>query len=312
MFLLGLGESANFPACIKTIAEWFPKRERALSTGIFNSGANVGNILVPLIVPVLVVTLGWRGSFVACGSLGFVWLVFWLWLYRQPESHKRVSAAELALIQSDPGERTERVPWLHVLPRKETWAFAIAKFLTDPIWWFYLFWLPSYLQRTFHLTLGQSRSPVAIIYVISIIGSVAGGGLSSIFVKRGMSLNGGRKLAMLICALCVVPVFYTPFVHSIWAVVGLIGLAAAAHQGWSANVLTLPSDLFPAVAVGTVVGVGGMLGAVGNALLQQGTGYIVAGTYGYVPVFIIASSVYLLALLIVHLISPRLKSANLD
>jgi len=238
--------------------------------------------------------------------------MFWLWLYAKPEDHPRVSPAELELIQSDPVGRLERVPWMHVLPHKETWAFAIAKFLTDPIWWFYLFWLPGYLQTTYHLSIQKSRTPVVIIYAISIFGSVGGGWFSSVFVKLGMSLNAARKTAMLICALAVVPVFHAPHAHSLWSVVALIGLAAAAHQGWSANLLTLPSDLFPSVAVATVVGVGGMLGAVGNALLLQATGYIVDRTHSYVPLFAIASSVYIVALIIVHFISPRLTPAELD
>jgi ACS family hexuronate transporter-like MFS transporter len=312
MFLLGLGESANFPACIKTVAEWFPKKERALSAGIFNSGANVGNIVVPLIVPLLMVALGWRGSFVVCGALGFVWLAFWLWLYGKPEEHRRVSAAELELIQSDPAETVQRAPWLHVLPHKQTWAYGIAKFLTDPIWWFYVFWLPGYLQQVFHLSLAQCRPPVAIIYAISIVGSVGGGWIPSLLFQRGVSINRGRKTALLICALAVAPVLLVPFVHSLWLVVALIGIAAAAHQGWSANVLTLPSDMFPKAVVATVVSVGGMLGAVGNALMQSGTGYIVTWTHSYVPVFAIAGTVYVVALAIVHIISPKLEAAKMQ
>jgi ACS family hexuronate transporter-like MFS transporter len=250
MFFLGLGEAANFPACNKTVAEWFPKKERALAFGIFNSGANIGNIAVPMVVPALVFAVGWRGAFVAAGSLGLVWLCFWLWLYRKPEDHPKVSAQELAHIQSDPPEKTERVPLARLLPRRETWAFAVAKMLTDPIWWFYLFWLPRYLQETFHLSISTNRTPVVVVYVISCLGSIGGGLLSSAMLGRGRSLNAARKTTLLICALMVLPILYAPFATSLWVVVALVGLAAAGHQGWSANLFTLASDLFPKAAVG--------------------------------------------------------------
>jgi len=312
MFLLGLGEAANFPACIKTVAEWFPRKERALATGIFNSGSNIGNIIVPIVVPFLTYQLGWRGAFIGTGALGFVWLAAWLWIYAKPHEHRGVSTSELAHIQSDPIERTEDVPFARILPRRETWAFALAKFLTDAIWWFYLFWLPRYLQETFHLDLKQSQGPVIAVYVISTVGSVVGGGLSAVFLKRGMSQNAARKTALLICALGVVPVIYAPFAQGLWTVVLLIGLATAAHQGWSANVFTLPSDTFPKAAVGTVVGFGGMVGSIGGVLFQLATGRIVAATNSYVPLFFIACSSYLVALLAIQLLSPKLKPAVLD
>ncbi len=312
MFLLGLGEAANFPACIKTIAEWFPRRERALATGLFNSGSNIGSILVPLIVPFLTLRLGWRGAFVGTGALGFVWLAFWLWTYAKPHEHRSVSAAELAYIQSDPIERTASVPFARILPRKETWAFALGKFFTDAIWWFYLFWMPRYLQGTFHLNLEQSRAPVIAVYAISCVGGIAGGWLPSLFLRRGMSPNAARKIAMLICALAVVPVIYAPFSHGLWTVVLLIGLATAAHQGWSANLFTLPSDTFPKSAVGTVVGFGGMFGSIGGILFQLATGRIVHATNSYLPLFVIACSAYLVALLLIQMLSPKLKPAMID
>ncbi len=179
MFLIGLGEAANFPACIKTVAEWFPKRERALATGIFNSGANIGNIVVPLVVPTLVVLVSWRGAFFVTGGFGIVWLIVWLVYYRRPELHRSVSRSELDLILSDPAEPIESVPWRRVLPLKETWAFALGKFLTDPIWWFYLFWLPRYLQTTFGLSLAADRMPLVVVYSISTVGSIGGGWISS-------------------------------------------------------------------------------------------------------------------------------------
>ncbi len=311
MFLLGIGESANFPACIKTVAEWFPKSERTTATGIFNSGANVGNMLVPVIVPFLVVIVGWRGTFVLTGATGLLWLAFWLLNYRRPEQHPRVSQAELALILSDPGETLDNVPWSHVFPCKETWAFAIAKFLTDPIWWFYLFWIPGYLQTTFRLSLAQSRTPVVLAYAISILGSVGGGLIFSALIHRGLSPNSARKTAMLICVLCIAPIFAAPFIHQLWIVVALLGMATAGHQGWSANVFTLPSDMFPKAAVASVTGIGGMAGAIGGILLQLGAGAIVYLTHSYVTLFVIACLAYPLALFIVHAIAPKLAPARM-
>jgi len=312
MFLIGLGEAANFPACIKAVAEWFPKRERALATGIFNSGANIGNIVVPLIVPTLVLLVTWRGAFVITGAVGIVWLIAWLIYYRRPEQHRSVSKAELDLILSDPVEKLETVPWSRVFPRKETWAFSIGKFLTDPIWWFYLFWLPRYLQSTFGLSLSSNRLPVVIVYSVSTVGSIGGGWISSALLNAGKSVNFSRKTAMLICALCVLPVFAAPYIHHLWTVVGLVGLAAAAHQGWSANLFTLTSDMFPKAAVASVIGIGGMSGAIGGVLLQLATGYVVKITNSYVPMFVVACAAYLVALAIIHAITPRLAPARID
>jgi ACS family hexuronate transporter-like MFS transporter len=312
MFLLGIGESANFPACIKTIAEWFPKRERALAVGIFNSGANIGSMVAPVLVPVLVSGFGWRGAFVAAGATGFVWLVFWLKIYAKPDQHRKVSAGELALILSDPVERIQSVPWARLFPCKETWAFALGKFLTDPVWWFYGFWLPRYVQETFKLTPKEAGLPVLVAFALSFIGSVGGGWISSAMLKRGRSVNASRKTAMLICALCVVPVMYAPFCKSLWTLVALVGLAAAAHQGWSANLFTLVSDMFPRTAVASVVGIGGMVGAIGGALTQVATGYVIKATNSYVPMFLIVGTAYLIALAIIHALSPKLAPANVD
>ena len=310
MFMLGLGEAANFPACIKTVAEWFPKRERALATGLFNSGANIGNMVVPAIVPFALAWFTWRGAFVVGGSLGLVWLCFWLWLYRKPEEHPWVSPQELGLIQSDPPETIESVPWLRLLPLRETWAFSLGKLLTDPVWWFWTFWLPGYFQRTFHLTLGKSSAPVMVVYAACCIGSVYGGWLSGAMLKRGKSLNAARKTAMLICALAVMPVLYAPYTHHLWLVVALVGLAGAAHQGFSANIFTLASDLFPKAAVGSVVGIGAMAGAASGFTAQLLTGRIVR--ISYLPCFLYAGSAYIVALLIIHLLSPKLAPAKLD
>jgi ACS family hexuronate transporter-like MFS transporter len=310
MFVLGIGEAALFPACIKTVAEWFPKRERALATGLFNSGANIGNMVVPTIVPVAIALFSWRGAFVVGGCLGLIWLVFWLWLYRQPEEHPWVSPKELGLIQSDPPETIGAVPWLKLLPRRETWAYAVGKFMCDPVWWFWTFWLPGYFQRTFHLTLGKSSAPVMVVYATCSIGSVYGGWISGFLLKRGKSLNYARKMAMLVCAVAVLPVLYAPYAHNLWVVVGLVGLAGAAHQGFSANVFTLTSDLFPKAAVGSVVGIGAMTGAATGFTAQLLTGRIVR--FSYLPCFLYAGTAYLAALIIIHFLSPKLAPAKLD
>ena len=309
---LGLGESANFPACIKTVAEWFPKKERALATGIFNSGANIGAVVAPLTVPWLAVTFGWQSAFIAAGALGFLWLAFWLTMYAKPEQHPRISADELALIRSDPADKAPSYPWLRLFPKKETWAFAMGKFLTDPIWWFYLFWLPKYLQEAFSLSLTQITIPVLVVYNVSSVGSIGGGWLSGGLIKRGWSLNSARKTAMLICAVAVLPVLYAPFCKNLWGVVALISLATAAHQGWSANLFTTASDMFPRAAVGSVVGIGGTVGAIGGVLVQLAAGEIVQLTHSYLPLFIFAGCGYLVALAIIHGLSPKLTPAELD
>ena len=310
-FALGLGEAGNFPAAIKTVAEWFPKKERALATGIFNSGSNIGAILAPLSVPFIAVNYGWQWAFVITGALGFVWLGFWLAVYRKPEEHPRLSKAELAYIQSDPAEPMTKIPWLKLLPHRQTWAFAIGKFLTDPVWWLYLVWLPKFLNTKFHLDILQLGLPLIVIYVIADFGSIGGGWLSSSLIKRGWSVNQARKTAMLICAVAVVPIMYASVTENLWTSVILISIAAAAHQGWSANIFTFASDMFPRRAVGSVVGIGGMFGSVGGMILQSSVGLILFYTGSYFSMFIIAGSAYLLALLIMHLLAPKLEPVNL-
>ena len=309
---LGLGEAGNFPACIKTVAEWFPKKERALATGIFNSGANIGAVIAPLAVPWMAAAFGWRSAFIATGAMGFVWIVFWLALYAKPAESAKVSALELAHIRSDPPEREQPVPWLRLFPHRETWAFAAAKFMTEPIWWFFLFWFPKYLQETFALSLKQIILPTLVVYNICSLGSIGGGWLSGRFIKRGWTLNAARKTAMLVCALCVAPVVCAPFCKSMWLVVALVGLATAAHQGWSANLFTVVSDMFPRSAVGSVVGIGSTVGMVGSMLMQIGTGYIVQFTHSYVPLFIVGGCAYLSALAVLQALSPRLAPADLE
>lgn len=309
---LGFGESAVFPASIKAVAEWFPKKERALATGIFNAGTNVGAIVTPLIVPWITVHLGWRWAFLITGSLGFVWLVFWLLLYRKPEEHPRMSKAELDYIRSDPTEPIVKIKWVRLLPHRQTWAFVLGKFMTDPVWWFYLYWAPDFLQRRHGLTLMQIGIPIMVIYVIADVGSVAGGWLSSSLIKRGMSVNAGRKIAMLICAVSVVPIVFASRATHMWGAVLLIGLAAAAHQGFSCNLFTLTSDMFPGRALGSVVGIGGMAGAIGGMFIAKVVGYVLEWTGSYLVPFLIAGSAYLLALAMIQALAPKLAPATID
>ncbi len=311
-FALGLGESASFPASIKSVAEWFPKRERALATGVFNSGTNIGALVSPVAVPWITYTLGWYWAFLATGLLGFLWLLFWWPMYGHPDRHARVSAAELAYIRSDPPDPPARVPLRTLMPHRQTWAFAIAKFLTDPIWWLYLFWIPDFFSRNYGLDLKTIGLPIFVIYWVASAGSIGGGWLSSALIKRGWSVNAGRKTAMLACALAVVPIVAASHAQNLWLAVALVSLAAAAHQGWSANLFTLVSDTFPRKAVASVVGVGGMAGAIGGMLIAKLTGYILQATGSYMPVFLIAGTAYLVSLAIVHALAPRLEPARLD
>ena len=309
---LGFGEAGVFPASIKSVAEWFPKKERALATGIFNAGTNIGAIITPLIVPWIAVHLGWRWAFLFTGALGFVWLALWLIWYRRPEQHPRCTASEREYIQSDPAAPSGKIPWARLLRYKQTWTFAAGKFMVDPIWWFYLFWIPDYLQREHGLRLTQIGLPILVIYVISDVGSVAGGWLSSGLIRRGFSVNAGRKWAMLACAICVVPIAVIYRVSGLWPATLLIGLAAAGHQGFSANLFTLTSDLFPSRAVGSVVGIGGMAGALGGMLIAQIVGHVLQWTNSYMIPFFIAASAYLVAILIIHLLSPKLEPAEIE
>jgi ACS family hexuronate transporter-like MFS transporter len=306
---LGLGEAGVFPASIKAVAEWFPKKERALATGIFNAGSNIGAIVTPLVVPWITIHWGWRWAFIGTGSLGFVWLIFWLNLYRKPEEDPLVSKAELEYIRSDPKEAVAKIKWAKLLPHRQTWAFVLGKFTTDPIWWFLLFWIPDFLQRVHGLRLTQIGVPIMVIYLLADVGSIAGGWLSSRLIHLGKSVNFARKVALSICAVSVIPIVFAYRVESLWSAVLLIGLAAAAHQGFSANLFTLTSDLFPAQAVGSVVGIGGMAGAIGGMFMAKIVGYVLQWTGSYMIPFFIAGTSYLLALAIIQALAPRLEPA---
>jgi MFS transporter, ACS family, hexuronate transporter len=315
-FALGLGESAVFPASMKAIAEWFPNKERALATGIFNAGTNLGAIATPLIVPWVAVNWGWRAAFFLLGGTGFVWLALWLLVYRRPQEHPSCSPAELKYICSDSITQLERkqfdrkktrVSWLKLLAHRQTWAFVLAKFITDPIWWFYLFWIPDFLQREHGLALLNIGMPILVIYLISDAGSIAGGWVSSSFIRHGRTVNASRKLAMLMCAICVVPIIFAPKIASMWGAVLVIGLAAAAHQGFSCNLFTLSSDMFPASVVASVVGIGGMAGAIGGMCIAKLVSYFLQRTHSYAVPFFLAGSAYLIALAIIQGLAPALK-----
>jgi ACS family hexuronate transporter-like MFS transporter len=310
--VLGLGEAGSFPAAIKTIAEWFPKKERALATGLFNCGTNIGAILAPLAVPWLAVRYGWQSAFIALGALGALWIVPWLIMYRRPQDHPRVSAAELAYIQADPPDPETKVPWVRLIKYRQTWAFVVAKSMTDPIWWFFLFWLPKFLNTQYGLSITAIGWPLVVIYNAATVGSIAGGWLPARLFKLGWSANRARKTAMLVCAITVTPIMFAANVKNLWVAVALISLATASHQGWSANVFTLPSDMFPRRAVGSVTGIGGFGGGLGGLAIATFTGFVLQFTGSYVPMFVIAGSVYLISLLIVHLLVPRLEPAVLE
>ena len=308
---LGLGESANFPAAIKTVAEWFPRRERALATGIFNAGTNVGAIIAPLVVPWITLTWGWQAAFIATGALGFLWLIVWLVVYRAPAEHPSLSPRERAHIESDPPEDATKARWRELVTKRETWAFAAGKALTDPIWLFYLFWLPKFLDSNFGVHLDALATPLIAIYVVADVGSVGGGWLSSHLIARGWSVNAARKTTMLVAALCIVPTAFAPLAHTLWIAVGVVAVAAAAHQWWSANLFTLVGDMFPRQAVGTVVGIGGFAGAMSAMLFQRLTGAILDATHGrYGVVFLICGSAYVVALVVIHLLVPRIGGAE--
>jgi ACS family hexuronate transporter-like MFS transporter len=321
--LLGLGEAGNFPSAIKSVAEWFPKKARALATGIFNSGSNIGAVIAPILVPWVLANYGWQEAFVVTGALGFVWLIFWLWLYEIPTRKKNISAAEYNYIHSDneedTGEENSRpVKWLQLLKIKQTWAFVLGKFLTDPIWWFFLFWLPGYFNDVFQLDLAKPGWPLVIVYTGATIGSIGGGYLSSFFIQKGWKIYRARKTAMFIFAICVVPVFTARYFENMWMVVALITIAGAAHQAWSANIFTIASDMFPKKTVSSVVGIGGMAGSVGAILFQPFVGEVLdyfqqAGNknIGYNLLFAISACAYLIAWLLMHFIIPQFNKVKL-
>ena len=326
---LGLSEAGNFPSAIKTVAEWFPKKERALATGIFNSGANIGAIIAPLTVPFIAVTWGWRWAFVITGSVGFIWLILWLIFYEIPARQKRLSKAELAYINSDTDEQDKidkstgnsQVSWAKLLSYKQTWAFSIGKFLTDPIWWFYLFWLPDFLESQYGLKGTGIAIPVALVYTISTFGSIYGGYLPKSLIEKGWPVFRARKTSMLIYAFAVVPIIFAQILGSVnmWLAVIIIGLAASAHQAWSANIFTTVSDMFPKKTVGSVTGIGGMFGSIGSVFLSLFVQKNMFVHYraihqietAYYIMFFVCGGAYLLAWCIMHFLVPKMKPVDI-
>lgn len=314
-FLLGITEAGVFPSAIKTAAEWFPRKERAFVTGIFNAGSNVGAVIAPLLVPWLFLTFGWQWAFIVTGGIGFIWLIFWLWLYHPPGSHPRLSEEERAYILSDPPElMKEKIPWLTLLRLRQTWAFIVAKFMTDAVWRWYLYLLPLFFSQNFKLDIKNFGLPFITIYIMADVGSIGGGWLSSWLIGRGWSVNASRKLAMLVCALFVLPVMFSAVVPNMWVAVIFVGLAASAHQGFSSNLFTTVSDMFPKEAVGSVVGIGGTAGALGAMLLLSITAGLFANstssagnTAVYTTLFVIAGLAYLVSLLVMHILSPKMR-----
>jgi ACS family hexuronate transporter-like MFS transporter len=297
--MLGVSESAIFPGSIKAVAEWFPQKERALATGIFNAGTNTGAILTPLLVPWIALRWGWRWAFVATGALGLLWLALWIPLYRNPPI-------------SDESVAVPRVRWVSLFGHRQTWAFIVGKLMADPVWWFYLYWLPKFLDAKYGVKLAQVAAPIIVVYLIADVGSVGGGWTSSALIKRGWSVNRARKATMLAMALLIVPTTLVSRAPSMWAAVLIVGVAAAAHQAWSANVYTLASDMFPVSAVGSVVGIGAFAGAMGGVVFQRVTGRVLqANGSNYAPIFVVCGLAYVTAWAIIHLLAPRLEPARL-
>lgn len=302
-FVLGIGESANFPAAIKTVAEWFPKEERALATGIFNSGPNIGAILTPLLIPLIAIKWGWQSAFIITGALGFVWLLFWIPLYHKPELEKRLTENERTyILQDDQEPETTKLPWKSIISYKQTWGICLARFLTDPIWWFFLYWLPKFLNTNYHINLTNIGLPLIVIYLVSTGGSIFGGWLSSYLIRIGKNAVIARKQTILLMALLVVPIFFASITSNLWVSVILISMATFAHQGYAANIFSLVSDIFPKNAVGSVVGLSGFAGAIGGVLFSAGVGLILKFTGSYYVIFGIASVAYLLCWLSLHLL----------
>ena len=310
-FALGIGEAGNFPAAIKAVAEWFPRKERALAVGIFNSGTNFGAVLAPLAIPWLALKFGWRAAFLFTGITDLTWLIFWLAMYRKPAEHPKVSPQELAYIQSDPQTTEASVPLSQLLNKRQTWAYAFGKLVSDPVWWFYLYWLPKFLTNRGGLSFSHLGLPLAVIYMASSTGSVAGGWLSSFFLRRNWSVNRARKTTLFLCACLAVPAVFVPHVSNLWFAVALISVATSAHQGWSTNLFTTVSDMFPQRTVGSVVGIGGTVAAVGSMSAASIVGIVLQKTGSYDSLFFAAGTAYLVALLGFQLLAPKMTPAEL-
>jgi ACS family hexuronate transporter-like MFS transporter len=308
---LGFAEAANFPAAVKTIAEWFPRKERAFATGLFNSGANIGAIVAPLVVPIIAVKWGWQWAFILTGLVGFLWLGFWLAIYRKPELHPKLSPRELAYIQADGVEPTDRISWARLLPHRETLTVCLLKFVTDPVWWFFLFWLPKFLHDRYAVSLLDLGPPLVVIYLASDAGSIAGGWLSSHLIARGWTVDAARKTTILVFGLLALPIFFASRTTSLWTAVALISLGTAAHQACSSNIYTIVSDVFPRRIVGSVVGLAGMAGAISGAVIAEFVGFILTATGSYTIIFGMFSFAYVLAWIILQVGIPVIKPIQL-
>ncbi|HEX4371375.1 MAG TPA: MFS transporter [Rhizomicrobium sp.] len=307
---MGLGESGLFPCTLAAAAEWFPQRERALAIGIFNAGSNVGAVVAPFIVPIITIAWGWQMAFIVTGIFTVAWLAVWLIWYHRPRDYPGISAAELAVIEADPVAPQQPVSWSKLLTTRQSWAYIAGRFLIDPVWWTFLFWLPDFFARRYGLDLRDYGPPLVTVYILADVGSVLGGWGSSTLIKRGVAVGKSRKLAMLACAVAVLPVGFAMYASNLWIAVALIGLACAAHQGFSANLYALPSDLFPRWATGSVVGLGGLSGALGGMLMSAYAGNVLQKFGSYTPIFLFAAFAYIAALLVVHLIVPDYRPAR--
>ena len=307
--VLGLGEGGNFPTCIKAVATWFPVRDRALATGLFNSGSNIGAMLAPLLAALLVYFYNWQAAFYVTGAAGLIWAAVWLVMYRAPSENARVSPSELAYIDQDTPLAVQRVPWGQLLRYPGSWAFIVGAVLTNPAWWFYNNWVPSFLNAKYHVSLLAVGLPLVLIYLLTDIGSIAGGWMSSRLIKAGMDVFSARKLTLLTCALCTLPVLFAPQVESMWVAVMLIGIAMAAHQGFSANLFTLVSDTMPRSAVASTVGLGGAVSSIAGAFSAALIGRTLDATGGnYTFVFFACAGVYVVATVAIHFILPRRRA----
>lgn len=321
--ILGFGEAGNFPAAIKAVAEWFPKKERALATGIFNSGANIGAVVAPILVPMILNWYGWQEAFVLTGAIGFIWVLFWWFGYALPQHHKKINKLEMQHIHSDDSHAVHidtndgsgSAGWIRLLRHKQTWSFVVGKFLTDPIWWFFLFWLPSYFSSAFQIDFKKPNLHLAIVYTATTLGSIGGGYLSGFLITRGFPVTLARRISMFIFASLVMPIVFAQFTNNIWVAVGLISLAAASHQAWSANIFTTVSDMFPKQAVSSVIGIGGTAGSIGGILFPLLIGMLLDHykktgnlTAGYNMLFIFCGLAYILAWALMYLLSREPKN----
>ena len=316
---LAVGESGNFPAAIKTVAEWFPKKERAFATGLLDSGSNIGALVAPIIVPWILGAYGWQEAFLITGAIGFIWLIAWRYYYQKPANQKKLSKTEFVYIHSDNESEDEaseknNIPWIRLFRLRPTWSFIAGKFFTDPIWYFFLFWLPSYFNSTFHLDLKKPSLPLVIVYTGATIGAIGGGYLSTWLMKKGWSVAKARKTALFISGLCVLPIIASRYTTDMWVVISLITLAVAGNAAWSANIYTIVSDMLPRKAVSSVIGIGGMAGAIGGVLFPLFIGFILDYykgignlTAGYNIIFIVCGLSFLIAWLVIHLLTPKMK-----